>query len=104
MKIIGPLFSQKARGTFRDFLTFSYRKTGQQARYQKKQKDSQSPDQLAQREKFSKTSLACRFFNYGVAINGAAFFGLDSDFYNDKIKNKDLTKYNFCISDNIKNI
>ena len=39
MKVIFPLFSKSAAGTIADVLTFSKRKSGQQCRYQKRQKD-----------------------------------------------------------------
>jgi len=39
MKIKSPLFSQSVSGTIADALTFSNRKTGQQVRFQRKQKD-----------------------------------------------------------------
>lgn len=37
-KNTGPLFSNRASGAFAKFLTFSFRKSGQQVRWQKKQK------------------------------------------------------------------
>jgi len=45
MKVLGPLFSKTAAGTPKDFATFSYRRTGQQARIQKKQVDSNTISQ-----------------------------------------------------------
>lgn len=52
-KTFGPLHSDKCSGTIADVLTFSERATGSQCRYQKKQKDANSPAQLLQRVKFN---------------------------------------------------
>ncbi len=51
-KVKGPLGSLAARGSVGGVLTFSRRKTGQQVRFQRKQKDAQSPGQLAQRANY----------------------------------------------------
>jgi hypothetical protein len=51
-KLIGPLLSLNAHGTVADVLTFSKRKSGQQARYQHDQKDYTNPARDAQRTKF----------------------------------------------------
>jgi hypothetical protein len=51
-KIKGPLLSLTARGSFGPRLTFSERTSGQQARYQRAQKDRNSPDQQTQRDYF----------------------------------------------------
>ena len=48
-KIEGPLFSQEASGSMGPRLTFSQRKTGQQVRFQKKQKDHNTASQTVQR-------------------------------------------------------
>lgn len=53
VKITGPLHSDEASGTIADVLTFSKRSSGQQCRYQKKQKDVVTPDRIVQRTKFS---------------------------------------------------
>jgi len=53
VKITGPLHSDSASGTISDVLTFSNRATGQQCRYQRKQKDVITPLRTAQRFKFS---------------------------------------------------
>jgi len=53
VKITGPLHSDTASGTIADVLTFSQRSSGQQVRYQKKQKDVITPLRTAQRFKFS---------------------------------------------------
>jgi len=52
-KITGPLLSQEARGSIASRLTFSVRKTGQQARFQRAQKDVVTVKRTVQRQKFS---------------------------------------------------
>jgi hypothetical protein len=52
MKIIGALHSDSASGTFGGLLTFSQRKSGQQVRFQRKQKDVSTSLREAQRAKF----------------------------------------------------
>ena len=52
-KITGPLLSQEAQGSVSPCFTFSNRKTGQQVRWQNKQKDRVTPDRTVQRQKFS---------------------------------------------------
>ena len=52
-KTSGPLLSNSAWGSIGERLTFSRRKTGQQARFQRAQKDANSADQLVQRVKYS---------------------------------------------------
>lgn len=48
-KVKGPLGSLAAHGSVAGVLTFSVRKSGQQVRFQQKQKDAQSAGQLVQR-------------------------------------------------------
>jgi hypothetical protein len=61
MRVNSPLFSQEAKGTIGDVITFSKRKTGQMARYQRKQKDvltiSRTEQQLPKRNLGSLTSI-----------------------------------------------
>lgn len=52
MKVTGPLFSIEAHGSVSDALTFSKRTSGQQVRFQKKQKDVITADRTTQRAKF----------------------------------------------------
>lgn len=52
MKIIGPLHSDGASGTFGGHLVFSQRGSGSQVRLQKKQKDKITPARTLQRNKF----------------------------------------------------
>jgi len=104
MKIKGPLLSEKASGTFADVATFSQTKHGQKARYQKKQTDKMSVAQLAQRANFEKASLACRFFDFGEAFFGVSLFGQDIADYNLAVQGKNLTGYNLCIKETLKQI
>jgi len=53
VKIRGPLLSSAASGTVGPRLTFSRRSTGQQARFQRKQKDYVSAGRAQQRLWFS---------------------------------------------------
>ncbi len=103
MKVQGPLFSLEAHGTIGDLLTFSKRRTGQQVRYQRKQKDAQSVDQVSHRAKFVSSSFACRFFNFGVAFYGSSIFGLSDEIYSGEAEGKTLSEYNLCVADNIPN-
>jgi len=57
MKISLPLMSADARGSIYSSLTFSVRKSGQQVRWQKKQKDVITPLRTAQRVKFNQGLL-----------------------------------------------
>lgn len=51
-KVVAPLFSQTASGTIGQRLTFSSRKTGQQVRFQKKNRYTRSFAQNYQRLSF----------------------------------------------------
>jgi hypothetical protein len=104
MKVIGPLFSQKAHGTVGDILTFSKRREGQLARYQRKQKDVLTAPRAEQRQKFQNASFACRFFEYGEVIYGMALYGNNESFYLEEAKKQGLTGYNVCIKDYIKEV
>lgn len=99
MKVSGPLQSEQASGTIAGVLTFSKRQSGQQARFQKKQKDRQSVDQLAQRFLFLNAADACRFTELGEAICGVAMCGCNKPDNDEKAKGKKYTGYNLCIAD-----
>ena len=98
-KIESPLLSDSASGSVGPCLTFSQKKSGQQVRFQKKQKDVASDPRLLQRAKFLDASLSCRFFGYGGAFYGIVFAGVDKAFYDEKAAGKPLTGYNVCIED-----
>jgi len=57
MKLTGPLFSLEASGSVGPRLTFSKRKSGQQVRFQRAQKDVITPKRTAQRLKFNQGLL-----------------------------------------------
>jgi len=52
-KVSGPLYSVSASGSIGERLTFSKRASGQQARFQKPQKDRTTAERTIQRAKFS---------------------------------------------------
>lgn len=99
MKIHGPLQSTEASGTIADVLTFSKRRTGQQARFQKKQDDVLTAPRVTQRGKFFNASLACRFMDYGVSFYGAAIYGAEKNIFDFDAKTEPLTGYNLCIKE-----
>jgi len=101
MKAKGPLLSKEARGTAADVLTFSKRSTGQQVRFQRKQKDKNSALQQEQRADFLNASFACRFFDFGEAFFGASIYGHEKTPYDIAAKNENYTGYNLCIKENI---
>ena len=103
MKIKAPLQSEAASGMIGPRITFSKRKSGQQARFQKGQKDARSASQISQREKFENASFSCRYREYGVAFFGITLFGLDENFYIEEAKGKPMSEYNFCISKALEN-
>jgi len=102
MKVKGPLLSLEARGTVGDVITFSKRREGQLARYQRKQKDVLTISRAKQRQKFQNASLACRFFEYGEAIFGVALYGNEKNLYLEKARKLNLTCYNVCIKEYLK--
>ena len=57
-KLTSPLLSQTASGTIAGVLTFSSRKSGQQVRFQKKQKDVITSARTAQRALYSQAVSA----------------------------------------------
>lgn len=84
----GPLFSMEARGTVGDCLTFSKRKSGQQVRFQRKQKDRITALRTANRSIFL------------AAV--AAWSALTSEqkaVYNERAKSQNLTGYNLYVSE-----
>lgn len=101
MKIKGPLMSQEAHGTIAGNITFSKRRSGQQARYQKKQSEPASVSQTAQQLLFLNASISCRNKEFGVAFFGISIFGVDDDFYNEESQGKKMSGYNLCIKETI---
>jgi len=102
MKVKGPLQSASAHGTFGPRLTFSERGSGQQARFQRAQKDARTSSQLARREVFEDASFVCRNLGLGKNIYGFSFFGASEDYYREASQGKRMSGYNFCIKDTAK--
>jgi len=80
-KTFGPLHSDSASGTIADVLTFSQRASGNQCRYQKKQKDANSPAQNIQRVKFNLgldlwTSMPSTEKNYWKIVESEGFVNI----------------------------
>ena len=57
-KVSGPLFSKEASGSVSPLLTFSLRNSGQQVRFQRKQKDKITALRTAERAKYSAAVVA----------------------------------------------
>ena len=91
--------SLEASGTVAGFLTFSKKQTGQQVRWQKKQQDRMSAEQLTQREKFLNSSIACRFFEYGDRVYSVMVYGSEKSLFDTEAEQKNLTGYNLCIEE-----
>lgn len=85
-KVHGPLFSIEAHGSIAHVLTFSKRRTGQQVRYQRKQKDYTNAARTAVRAA------------YAAAVS--AWNDLEEDmkeFYRQRSVSLDITGYNFFV-------
>ena len=74
VKLTGPLLSQEASGTFGPRLTFSRKKTGQQVRFQRKQKDYVNAARTTQRGYFQ---MAAGWWGEMTAEEQAGFAGYD---------------------------
>jgi len=97
MKIKSPLFSQSVSGTIADALTFSNRKTGQQVRFQRKQKDVLTALRIAQRGNFLNAIDRWNAKDYGIAIFGFSFYGVDPTGFERKGTKEKMTGFNFFI-------
>ncbi|MFZ2153992.1 MAG: hypothetical protein WAV16_02060 [Candidatus Moraniibacteriota bacterium] len=75
MKLVGPLHSESARGTFGGVLTFSERESGSQVRYQRKQKDKITPSRTAQRNKFIQAKNIYHLQDFGIIEFGYNMVG-----------------------------
>jgi len=73
-KLTGPLFSQAASGTMGPRLTFSQRKSGQQVRFQRKQKDYVNTARTTQRGYFQ---TAAGWWSEMTAAEKSSFAGYD---------------------------
>jgi hypothetical protein len=84
VKIKGPLFSESASGTVADCMTFSKRKSGQQVRFQRKQKpvltsykqfDNKSLYRLIEARWFSFTPIEKAVYNNDTKVIGSKMSG-----------------------------
>jgi len=99
MKVKSPLFSNEARGSLSEALTFSKRRSGQQVRYQKKQRDVVTAARTAQRALFLDSVERWNTRDYGIFQCGFSFFGMDIDQFEKKGTELHMTGYNFFIKD-----
>jgi len=93
--------SFSASGSLAQFITFSQRKSGQQVRWQKKQKDSQTENQLVQRNKLVIASDSVRYCEPGVIVPGNYIMGLDRDDLNSSAMGRSVSGYNLGIKENL---
>ena len=82
-KITGPLLSATASGKIGERLTFSQRKSGQQARFQRAQKDVVNDSHLLVRAKYSEACVA-----WGLLFNE------EKQVYRNLAQGKPLTGFN----------
>jgi len=97
MKIKGPLFSQSVSGTIAQAFTFSNRKSGQQVRFQRKQKDVSTALRIAQRANFLNAVDRWNVKDYGISIAGFSFYGVDPTGFERKGTKEKMTGFNFFI-------
>jgi lysophospholipase L1-like esterase len=90
-KLKGPLFSLEAHGSIGDELTFSKRKSGNQVRFQRKQKDVITADRTIQRDAFKSAPAVWAILADSIksALNVVASL-------------KNLTGYNFFVQSYLK--
>ena len=86
-----PLLSASAQGSIGKYLTFSRRKTRNKVRYQRKQIDANTGDQIARR----------LMVQQGV-VNWQAFTDMQKDVYNIRAKDLPMSGYNLYISEYLK--
>lgn len=91
MKITGPLHSDIAGGRFGKQLTFSNRKSGQQVRFQKKQKDIITADRIIQRYLFSD----------GISVWNS-MSSIAKNIYNERAKGEAMTGYDIFMKEYLK--
>lgn len=85
-KIAGPLMSQSASGSVAGNITFSDRRSGQQARWQKKQEDRITANRTAQRALYAAAVAAWNELSEA-----------DQDNYKSEASGLLMTGYNFFI-------
>ncbi len=89
-KVKNPLMSISASGSIANNLTFSIKKTGQQVRWQKKQKDVESVARNLQRSAYSKAVIGWRLLDQEEKDNWKMLAGCSS-----------LTGYNLFVREHI---
>lgn len=99
VKIRSPLYSMSASGILRDRICFSNRKTYQLARWQKKQSDRKSTDQLDQRAKFSLALETIESRDFGCSVFGFSLFGIDVEGIKKIVSQKNMTWHNYLLKD-----
>lgn len=96
-----PLMSESAKGTIGGVLTFSVRGSGQQVRFQRKQKNAPSAGQLAARSVYADACLAWYLMEYGVAQYGEVQYGDSVDFNNALAEGEGMSGFNIFVQDYI---
>jgi hypothetical protein len=96
-----PLMSESAHGTIGGVLTFSLRGSGQQVRYQKKQKNAPSADQLVARAVYADACLAWKALEFGVIQFGDHYFGDSEEFNNELAEGEGMSGFNIFVQDYI---
>lgn len=89
--------SESAQGSIAGVLTFSVRKSGQQVRYQRKQKNAPSADQIIARGVYSDARLAWHSMEFGVIQFGDQFFGDSQEFENDLADGEGMSGFNIFV-------
>lgn len=74
-KLVAPLQSFSASGRIVGNLTFSNRKSGQQVRWQKNQKDVITSLRTEQRNRFAVCIDAWKYWDYGIQEYGFQLYG-----------------------------
>lgn len=100
-KVTLPLLSESAQGSVGGVLTFSVRGSGQQVRYQRKQKNLPSADQVVARAVYADACLAWYLMEYGVAQYGEAQYGDSQDFNNALAEGEAMSGFNIFVQDYI---
>ena len=100
-KVILPLMSESAKGSIADVLTFSVRGSGQQVRYQRKQKNEPSAGQLTARAVYADACLSWRALEFGVIQFGDFYFGDSEEFNNGLAVGEGMSGFNIFVQDYI---
>ena len=93
VKIVSPLFSESASGSIAKNITYSKRASGQQVRFQKKQKDVSSFERTIQRDYYNKAVSAWNDLN-----------DVEKQSWRVSAKSKHFTGYNLFIKIYIDNL